>query len=356
MAEVNLHELEAEILRRLKAIDVSSVALDESAIAVVLEEYLGSLGLDPRPIRWAKDGLDAMSLLARAELVTVQGQLDRFDRAGRVPVEREQKSWVDSRETAKAAGCGEQLDMARALVQGQSVLLSIPWRRYQGTMTGDRGARTNPQHSPAWTAVHDVLEYAARAAAECAWARLGSERQIHPSFESGLLPFVAAYEAGLWLFWITTSEVVALARPALRLLAKQLHSTEGPAVAWPEGEHQYYFLNGVNVPREIVETPARELDPRTLLHESNAEVRREIVRKVGIERVCEALDAKCLDRSGNYELLLLDLQDGRTRPFLKMKNPSVGVYHIEGVPPECRTVAEALAWRNQSDVPPSILT
>jgi hypothetical protein len=39
-----------------------------------------------------------------------------------------------------------------------------------------------------------------------------------------------------------------------------------------------------------------------------------------------------------------------------MKNPSVGVYHIEGVSPECQTVAEALAWRNQSDVPPSVLT
>jgi hypothetical protein len=92
------------------------------------------------------------------------------------------------------------------------------------------------------------------------------------------------------------------------------------------------------------------------LKERNVQVRREIVRKIGIERVCEALEAECLDRQGNYELLLLDLQDGRTRPFLKMKNPSIGVYHIEGVAPECRTVAEALAWRNQSDVPPTVLT
>jgi hypothetical protein len=93
-----------------------------------------------------------------------------------------------------------------------------------------------------------------------------------------------------------------------------------------------------------------------LLSELNTEVRREIVRKVGIERVCETLNAECIDRAGNYELLLLDLQDGRRRPFLKMKNPSVGVYHIEGVDPRCRTVAEALAWRNQSDVPPSVIT
>lgn len=30
--------------------------------------------------------------------------------------------------------------------------------------------------------------------------------------------------------------------------------------------------------------------------------------------------------------------------------------YIEGVAPECRTVAEALAWRNQSDIPPAVLT
>jgi hypothetical protein len=179
---------------------------------------------------------------------------------------------------------------------------------------------------------------------------------VHRSFEEIWLPFVAAYEAGLWLCWISTSEIIALSRPKLRWAFGQLHSDDGPAVSWPGGEEQYFFLNGVHVPRELVESPANEIDPRILLSERNTEVRREIVRKVGIERVCAALNAQCVDRAGNYELLLLDLQDGRMRPFLKMKNPSVGVYHIEGVAPHCLTVAEALAWRNQSDVPPSALT
>ena len=150
--------------------------------------------------------------------------------------------------------------------------------------------------------------------------------------------------------------MIALARPIVQVRGRQLHSDYGPAVRWPEGEEEYFMLNDVQVPREIVETPASELDPRLMLHERNAEVRREIVRKIGIERVCEGLDAKCIDSQGDYELLLLDLQDGRHRPYLKMKNPSIGVYHIEGVFPGCETVAEALAWRNQSDLPPSVLT
>lgn len=53
-----------------------------------------------------------------------------------------------------------------------------------------------------------------------------------------------------------------------------------------------------------------------------------------------------VDQDGDYELLWLGLEDGRTRPYLKMKNPSIGVYHIEGVHPTCRTVRQALNWRN----------
>ena len=39
-----------------------------------------------------------------------------------------------------------------------------------------------------------------------------------------------------------------------------------------------------------------------------------------------------------------------------MKNPSTGDYHIEGVDPSCYTVAKALEWRNDTEVPPSVLT
>ena len=165
-----------------------------------------------------------------------------------------------------------------------------------------------------------------------------------------------SYEAGLWQFWATATEIIALPRPTLVLSGGRLHCEAGPAVSWHGSNQRYYFLNGVQVPEEIVETPASRLDPRLMLFERSADVRREIIRKIGIERICAAFKAQCVDRQGDYELLLLDLRDGRVRPFLKMKNPSIGVYHIEGVAPECRTVAEALAWRNQSDVPPQVLT
>lgn len=134
-----------------------------------------------------------------------------------------------------------------------------------------------------------------------------------------------------------------------------LHNEKGLAIAWRDG-YGNYFLNGVAVDEALVMTPAEKLDPVILLKEKNAEVRREIVRKIGIERVVAKLGAEVVDKADGYELLLLDLKDGRKREFLKMKNPSIGVFHIEGVPPGTKTVKEALAWRNGIDVPPAVLT
>ena len=133
-----------------------------------------------------------------------------------------------------------------------------------------------------------------------------------------------------------------------------LHNETGASIEYADG-FSVYSLNGVRVPKEIVMTSAEKLDPKLILKEQNAEVRREIVRKIGVERVCKSLNAKVIDRQDNYELLNLDLGD-RFRPYLKMKNPSIGVYHIEGVHPDCDTVEKALNWRNGTSDIPKILT
>lgn len=258
---------------------------------------------------------------------------------------RKQDNWRNVRHEALTAAQNEVLEFVRDLMCGGS----------------EFEYRTNHGHASVWCAAGNALDFAARAAAECAWANEYYETEkrfrqyeIH-DFEKDWFPFVDAYEAGLWLFWLTGSEVIALSRPIVQLSGQQVHSEDGPAVRWPDGAEEYFVLNGVSVPSVIVETPAGELDPRLILDEPNANVRRDIVRKIGIERVCEGLNARCIDSQGDYELLMLDLSDGRARPFLKMKDPSSGVYHIEGVAPECRTVASALAWRNDTEVAPSVL-
>jgi hypothetical protein len=141
---------------------------------------------------------------------------------------------------------------------------------------------------------------------------------------------------------------------------KVLHCETGPAISYEDG-FSVYSLNGVRMKKEYVVTPWDEMDPVIIVKEKNAEVRRELVRKIGIERIIDKLGAKVLDKDGDYELLLLDLKDGRHRPYLKMKNPSIGVYHIEGVHPDCKTVKQALQWRycgsvNNNFINPLVIT
>jgi hypothetical protein len=137
-----------------------------------------------------------------------------------------------------------------------------------------------------------------------------------------------------------------------------IHSEDGPAIAYPDG-WEIYALNGVRLSKELVMTPAEALDPQLVTKEQNAEIRREIVRKIGVERLCQRLGATVLDRCGDYELLTLMLGDGRPRPYLKMRNPSLGVYHIEGVAPHIKTVQQAINWRagdEQTEWQPDVLT
>ncbi len=143
----------------------------------------------------------------------------------------------------------------------------------------------------------------------------------------------------------------------IHLHNKLLHKEGEPAILYRDG-FSVWALNGVRVPQWLSETRTEDINPRKLLTIKNAQVRAEFVKKVGIERVCYGLKAKCVDKQGNYELLMLDLQDGKQRPFLKMLNPSVpDLWHIEGVHPDCVDVAEALKWRNGGIAePPTVLT
>lgn len=124
-----------------------------------------------------------------------------------------------------------------------------------------------------------------------------------------------------------------------------LHCESGPVVRYPDG-YSLYALNRIVVPKEYVETPADELDCELVIREDNVERRRELVRKIGIERIFKELNAKILDSWNGYELMELNIKGMWIRPiYLKMNNPSSGELHIEGVPPEIKTCKEALSWR-----------
>ena len=163
---------------------------------------------------------------------------------------------------------------------------------------------------------------------------------------------LAESSAGCW--WANKDFVMVSDRPEhISLVNGQLHSEKYLAIKWRDG-WGLWMLNGVRVPEWLVMTPERDLDPAVLTKIDNAEVRREFVRKVGAERIVSALSPGAIDKASYrtkdgrehpYELHRLNV-GGDEWSYLRMLNPSVGLVHFEGVPNECRTVQEALNFRN----------
>lgn len=348
--EIDIGQDAREIVGRLAAVDLADVRLDGPRVEAALDEFFARLGLRPRPVRWAGGLFEAFGLVG-----SLNGHLSRGEVAGALG--------EAAKRPGKVSKHTKTYDAAHRAA-GEVIRRDIWWAVQRGCyqmVVGDESAGVGWDRR---RMVDGVFELSRATYDDVQWAAAETARmygtefynEASRAFAAIRLPLVDAYEAGVWVYWVASEEVLAVPRPSLSLRDGRLHGDGVPAVRWESGE-RLHFLNGVLVPEHVAMTPARELDCRLVVEIRNAEVRREVVRKVGIERVVTELGAASVDRQGDYELLLLDLGDRLRRPFLKMRNPSVpGVFHVEGVHPDCRTVREALAWRNGTDTPPSVLT
>ena len=142
-----------------------------------------------------------------------------------------------------------------------------------------------------------------------------------------------------------------------------LHNDSGAAVLYGDG-FGVWALNGVRVSKEIVETPKNDMPIEWWANEKNVEIRHEIEKKMGSERVLRELDGKALDseiitigaKDLPYELIEFSFENGDMRRALRMSNPSTGENHTEWVPPIITTCREALTWRNGTEELPQVIT
>jgi len=138
--------------------------------------------------------------------------------------------------------------------------------------------------------------------------------------------------------------------------ANVLHCDGGPALEYAGyGKFKIFSLNGVRVPEYLAVTPARELDIGEYTKEKNADVKAEFIRKFGVENMLHM--GKKVDTFKNYdveywtksEYELWDMAclftSKNYAPYLKMKNQTTHVWHVEGVSPKCRTLGEAIKER-----------
>ena len=189
------------------------------------------------------------------------------------------------------------------------------------------------QHEVSWLVFYAYMDEVLGLRAQC--APLDGLRQV-------------CEHAGWWMPFADACFLSERHTTLRRDARGRLHCEDGLACGYPDG-WGIYAWHGVRVPEAVILLPAEAVTKAHILQEQNAEVRRVLVDKVGIERVCQLCEAQTVDTQGDYALLLLDLGDRRRRPYLKMRNPSIGVWHVEGVHPSVTTVQQALNWRASGD-------
>jgi hypothetical protein len=160
-------------------------------------------------------------------------------------------------------------------------------------------------------------------------------------------PFIAAYEAGLWLFWVLEDSVLAVARPALKTLEGQLHCENGPAVSWANGA-RYFFWRGVRVPEKVVVAPD-QLTGAEILAERNLEVQRVMLERFGHDRLILDTGAAPVHVDEFGVLYRIRLSRRQTITLVHVTNATpepdgTRRRYFLRVPPDMRTAHEAVAW------------
>jgi hypothetical protein len=168
----------------------------------------------------------------------------------------------------------------------------------------------------------------------------------HEQFCAVWMPFVDALEAGLFCFWVTTTKVIVLTLPVMRIQDDQLHADGQPAVQWSDWEC-YYFWRGTRIPQKYGAVLSQNWRSQWLIEEPNAELRRVLIQGIGYDRIVQELGAVELDTWREYSLLKIQADiDVEPSHLLKMTCPSTNHIHVLRVPPNLTSAREAIRWAN----------
>lgn len=116
-----------------------------------------------------------------------------------------------------------------------------------------------------------------------------------------------------------------------------LHNFNGPALSYSDGESLYFF-NGIKVTEELAKKKESKFTKQDIIGEENADICREVCKKLGQKRVEKLLGSTLIDTyktklGGKYELLSINYDKRGERPFLRMTCPSSKDVYLLGVKP-----------------------
>ena len=151
-------------------------------------------------------------------------------------------------------------------------------------------------------------------------------------------------EAHYYLIFPEIAFVSDFPKEIHRNTKNDLHANGRPALEYRDS-YGLFRLNGVEVPEWAALNKPEDLVAKDVIAIKNTDSRREVMKKVGISRLFQDLEAKKLNAKDEYELYRVKLGEDFEGTYLKMINPSTGEIHVEGIPDEIKTCSEALAWR-----------
>jgi hypothetical protein len=346
--------------------------LDPAAVDAALARYLAALGVT-RNVRqlkagWSLAGEPALKKNIRAIISKMPARDTQAVRDAQVVRDARDAQAVRDAQVALAAQVAQVVRAAQVALDSRAVRDALDARDARDARVArdaqaaqDAQAAVAAQTARAAQAARDAQDAIHRFASwcvqsslwwlwrwDCAWLStyaIGARQLRVESVSRWAEPIYDAFLAGCWFLYWTEDTLYWVAKPTLIKNVKgQMHCATGPALL--SDVKPLWFWNNVLVDGQIILRP-ETLTAEQIAKEPNAQVRQVMVERVGIERVCQLFKAKTLDTQGTYQLLGLTLGDGRVRPYLKMLNPSMpGIYHVEGVHPNCTTVQQALNWRN----------
>lgn len=129
--------------------------------------------------------------------------------------------------------------------------------------------------------------------------------------------------------------------------ANRPHAEGEPALEFKDGFGLYAY-HGIPLPERYGKVHPEQWQAAWILEETNAELRRVLIDRIGYNRICQELEADELDSWKEYTLLRVKNWQFTNEAvlLLKMTCPSTRHIHALRVPPDLTTARGAIQWIN----------
>jgi hypothetical protein len=350
----------ADIIKRITQSNHSPTATDRSSVEAALQRHFEAVGLAMPPIRWL-DGA--------VELFLGEAQPEQ-------PRRRVDADWLVAITMASKSARRAALAALRNTKEYDENIAG--WKQRQWSAMGEiwsLGATARAACDASWRAARRAraaafaepdpsgvngraVAHVARpfvrhtidgVAETVAWANSLPliDAAVAEPMTGIWLPMVDAWIAGLLLYSVRPQEILCVPRPVLSIVGNRLHSGDGPAVAWPNGEC-YWFWRGVEVTRGTIEFPER-LTPVDIREQTNQESRRIMIERMGAKHFLRAAGAILIQTDAFGRLWHVQWSNNETFAMVEVEN---GTAELDGsrrryflrVPPTASTAREAIAW------------